>query len=78
MSIIIGLLCMPFFDTKGKVQYIGKAYYDVWRRPHAHVRDNDIPDDWTILVLYGKLWIYSHEWAESELHDKFPNAKHWD
>ena len=69
-----------FVDTKGKVQYIGKAYTDVWRPLWDHVEneDNDISDNWTILVLYGKLWICTHEWIKAQLRGKFPDAKYWD
>ena len=67
-----------FFDGDKKARYVGKSYGWVWHRLFKHLKDNSvIKPNWKILVLYGKLWICTHEWIEAQLHDKFPQAKHW-
>ena len=63
-----------FFDTKGEVQYIGKAIREVWNRLGEHVKGPEkkdkIKENWTILLLYSKLWVYDHEVIEKQLTEK--------
>jgi len=67
-----------FFDGNKKVHYVGKAYKEAWDRPSASVKEAlSKSDDWSVLFIYGKLWIYTHELAEARIHDKWPESKHW-
>ena len=63
-----------FFDTNEKVQYIGKAIREVWNRLGDHVKGENkkdkIKENWTILILYSKLWVCDHEVIEKQLTEK--------
>lgn len=66
-----------FFDSGDKVQYIGNAVRDIWRRLTDHTKgkkaikndkgEDAVKDDWWILILYGKPWGCTHERMEAEL-----------
>ena len=55
-----------------EVQYIGNAIREPWHRINNHIKNKpEITDDWHALILYSKLWEYTHERIERELTDLF-------
>ena len=66
-----------FLDADENIQYIGKSKEHVCNRLRDHIKKQDDPlinkvkDDWKILIIYTKLWVYTHEYAETDLIQRF-------
>ena len=63
-----------FFNEKEQLQYIGETYCDVRKRLREHLKPRDLPgikDNWIILVVYARLWVYTHKWMERHLLEQY-------